>query len=84
LAYKIEIQRQAVKELDRVGLKDRKRIQSAIDGLAQDPRPAGSKKLRNREGWRIRVGVYRILYKVEEQRLFVLVVRIGHRKDAYR
>lgn len=82
--YRVEIRRQAVKELSRIDRRDRRRIQQAIDGLAENPRPAESKKLRSRDGWRLRVGVYRILYRIEKERLLVLVVKIGHRRDVYR
>jgi mRNA interferase RelE/StbE len=84
LAYRVEIRKQASKELSRIGLEDRRRIGRAIEGLAEDPRPAGCRKLRDREGWRIRVGDYRVLYQIEEGRLVVVVVRVGHRKDVYR
>ncbi len=82
--YRVEIRRQAVKVLSRIDRRDRRRIQQAIDGLAENPRPAESKKLRSRDGWRLRVGVYRILYRIEKERLLVLVVKIGHRRDVYR
>jgi mRNA interferase RelE/StbE len=75
LAYRIEIRRQAIKDLARIERKDRQRIAAAIDELAHNPRPAGCKKLRHREGWRVRVGEYRILYCIEEEMLLVLVVK---------
>jgi len=84
LAYRIEIRRQAVKELNRIGLQDRKKIQQAIDGLAANPHPAGSIKLRKRDGWRIRIGDYRVIYSIEEQKVLVLVLRVGHRREVYR
>jgi mRNA interferase RelE/StbE len=82
--YRVEIRRQAVKELSRIDRRDRERILQAIDGLVENPRPAGSKKLRSRDGWRLRVGLYRILYRIEEKQLLVLVVKVGHRRDVYR
>ena len=82
--YRVEIRRQAVKELSRIDRRDRERILQAIDGLAENPRPAGSKKLRSRDGRRLRVGVYRILYRIEEERLLVLVVKVKHRRNVYR
>ena len=84
MAYRVEIRKQASKELSRIGLEDRRRIARAIEGLAESPRPVGCRKLRDREGWRIRVGDYRVLYQIEQGRLVVVVVRIGHRKDVYR
>ena len=84
MAYRIEIRKQAQKDLARIERKDGQKIAAAIDALAQNPRPAGCKKLRNREGWRIRVGEYRVLYSIQEERLLILVVRIGHRREVYR
>ena len=84
MAYRIEIRRQAIKDLARIERKDRQKIAAAIDELAQNPRPVGCKRLRNREGWRIRIGEYRVLYSIKEERLLVLVVRIGHRREVYR
>ena len=52
--------------------------------LAEEPRPRGCKKLKNREGWRIRTGDYRILYEVFDDEQQVLILRIGHRREIYR
>jgi mRNA interferase RelE/StbE len=53
--------------------------------LAENPRPPGCKKLKDTKGtWRLRVGVYRILYDIEDSSAMVTVVRIGHRKEIYR
>ena len=63
----------------------RRRIASAIDGLASVPRPPGSVKLTGAASvWRIRVGGYRILYEINDHRLVVLVIRIAKRSEAYR
>lgn len=63
----------------------RRRIADAIDGLAATPRPPGSVRLAGAGAvWRIRVGGYRILYEVRDQRLVVLVIRIAKRSEAYR
>ena len=56
-----------------------------MDGLAKEPRPKGVKKLSGADDlYRIRVGDYRVVYQIRDDRLIVLVVRIGHRKDVYR
>lgn len=56
-----------------------------MDALAGDPRPKGVKKLFGLDDlYRIRVGEYRVVYQIQDNRLIVLVVRIGHRKDVYR
>ncbi len=60
-------------------------IVRALRGLEVDPRPSGCKKLVGREGcWRIRVGVYRVVYEVADVIRLVRVERVAHRKDAYR
>ena len=61
------------------------RLRPPIDSLAINPRPPGVKKLKGGAGyWRIRVGDYRIIYTIQDDRLIVTVVRIGNRRDAYR
>lgn len=80
----VEILRSAQRQLAKIDRQDRHRIITAIRGLASDPRPAGSKKLSGRLAWRIRVGVYRVIYEIADDRLLVLVVAIGHRKEVYR
>ena len=61
------------------------RVDAAIRGLAIAPHPPGSKKLQGADDlYRIRVGDYRVIYQVEGDRLVVLVVNVGHRRDIYR
>lgn len=63
----------------------RRRVVAAIEVLANNPRPAGAKRL---EGdlslWRIRVGAYRVVYTISDEGLEVLIVRARHRREAYR
>lgn len=64
-----------------------RRLRGAIDGLATDPRPPGSKLLAGKATdrlWRIRAGDYRILYDIRDEELVVLVIRVGHRREVYR
>ncbi len=56
----------------------------AIDELAENPRPRNSRKLRGKEGWRIRIGDYRAIYEIDDEAREVLVLDIGHRRDIYR
>lgn len=84
-AYRIELRPRAEKELAALPRDAQRRIVRAIDGLAEDPRPAGCVALKGGDGLlRIRVGVYRVVNLVEDDRLVVLVVRIGPRRDVYR
>ena len=70
--------------LRRIPSKDAKRILSRVNGLADDPRPSGNQKLSGRKDrYRIRQGHYRIIYSIEDDRLIVVVVKVGHRREIY-
>ncbi len=60
------------------------RILERIDSLRTDPRPPGVEKLSAQERYRLRQGVYRIIYSVDDARLIVEVVKVGHRREVYR
>ena len=60
-----------------------RRILAAIDQLAEQPRPPASKKLSSIDLYRIRVGVYRIVYEIRDYDLIIVVVKAGHRRDVY-
>ena len=83
-SYRVLIRRSAVKELEAVPPKDRRRLAKRIAGLGEDPRPPGVQKLSGEEKYRLRPGDYRILYEIVERDLIVSVVRIGHRREVYR
>ncbi|MCC5808300.1 MAG: type II toxin-antitoxin system RelE/ParE family toxin [Opitutales bacterium] len=55
-----------------------------IHDLKENPRPPGSEKLKGEELYRIQIGAYLVVYEVEDQRLVVFIVRVKHRKEAYR
>lgn len=83
--FDVLIKPSAVKEIEALPRKkDRQRVVRAIRGLADDPRPPGCRKLSGQDRYRIRLGVYRIVYSIEDRQLVVLVVKVGHRKDVYR
>lgn len=84
MTYTVEILRTAQKELGKINRPDQDRIIDAIQSLSETPRPSGCLKLSGREAWRIRIGSYRVIYEVHDNRLVVLVVQIGHRRDVYR
>lgn len=81
--FKIEFKSSVWKDLDGVPRADRIRILRRIERLADDPLPPGCKKLSGLERYRIRQGNYRILYSIEHDRLVVVVVKIGHRREVY-
>lgn len=83
--YEIEFAARAAKQLTALDRTTQLRLAKAIDALKLDPRPDGAKQLRATVGlWRIRVGAYRVVYAIEDDRLVVLVIKIGHRRDVYR
>ena len=84
VTYAVEILRSAQEQLARIDCQDQPRIISAIRELAGNPRPPGSKKLSGRPAWQIRIGAYRVIYEIQDHRLVILVVVIGHRREVYR
>ena len=80
--YEIDITRTAEKCLKKLPRQEQRRIVDAVLALATDPWPRGSRKLQGyADIFRIRVGSYRILYSVEERRLIIIILKIGHRGD---
>ena len=83
--YEVVLSPKAEKQLDELPTPLRRRITEAVEGLESKPRPHGVKKLTGAENlWRIRVGDYRIVYTIEDDRLIVLVVKVGHRREICR
>ncbi len=85
-AYTIRILKQAQKDRAALPQKDRRRGARKIDALANNPTPRGAVALKGElEGYhRVRVGTYRILYSIQHGELVVVVVRVAHRREAYR
>jgi mRNA interferase RelE/StbE len=82
--YSVQLTRAARKELTALPTIIQDRIITAIEGLEEEPRPAGCKKLRgSKDTYRIRVRDYRIVYEINDDAIVVLVIRIRHRRDAY-
>ncbi len=84
MSWKIEIARDAHKELERLPAQIQIRISKAILSLEENPFPHGCKKLKNRDGFRIRVGDYRVLYFADTKVKQIVVGVIGHRREVYR
>ena len=83
--YKLFIKPSAARELAAVpGQADRRRLVARIQALAVTPRPPGCEKLTADERYRLRQGIFRILYLVDDADVSVTVVKVAHRKDAYR
>ncbi len=83
MAYSLSFSRQALKNLEKVNEPYYSNIKTAISNLTQDPRPQGCKKLKGRDGYRIRIANYRVIYDVFDSELIVDVITLGHRKDIY-
>ncbi len=81
--YEIYIEKAAQKSLSKIPTKDQNRIVESIQRLSDNPRLNNSKKLSGRNGWRIRIGNYRVIYEIQDEKLLVLVVVIGHRSNVY-
>ena len=83
--YKVTILPSALDQLAELPRYDQKKIKERIDRLGVDPHLPGVKKLKGESDlFRLRCGNYRIIYSIDDVRLIVLVIRIGHRRDAYR
>jgi mRNA interferase RelE/StbE len=83
MSYKITISRQVLKFLEKINEPYYSAIKASILSLADNPRPQGCKKLKGRDGYRVRAGNYRIIYEITDQELIVEVIALGHRKDIY-
>lgn len=82
--YEVDLTPAAVRSLRRLDPPARRRVQAAIDLLADNPRPPAASKLVGSSDWRVRTGDYRIIYAIEDDRLVILVLALGHRREIYR
>jgi mRNA interferase RelE/StbE len=83
-SYKVLIKPLAVKEIESIPQKDRSRVVYRIQGLAGSPRPHGCEKLSGQEKYRVRQWKYRILYQIFDDEVIVSVVKVAHRREAYK
>ena len=82
--YRIEVLKSAQKSLSKLPKDIQARIVKKIDNLVIDPYPTDTKKLKDGNGlFRVRVGDYRIVYKVQNNELIILIVKIAHRREVY-
>ena len=84
MSFSVILPRSVQKQLARLDTVVAERIEKSLLQLQKNPRPAGAKKLKGREGWRIRVGDYRVIYEIHDKILQIIVIEIGHRRDVYR
>jgi len=82
--FYIRILRRAQKELSRLSEPEYTNICLSIRKLGHVARPSRCSKLTGRNGWRVRVGDYRVIYEIDDQNKIITILHIGHRKDVYR
>jgi len=82
--YKIFFRKSVWNDFESIPKKELNKILQKIESLSENPRPSGSQKLSAQERFRICQGRYRIIYSIQDEELTVWVVKVGHRKDAYR
>jgi len=83
MIYQISILRRAQKELADLPKTDYVRVRDAILKLTENARPIGCKKLIGREGWRIKIGNYRVIYEINDAQKEITILNFGHRRDVY-
>jgi len=81
--YKLFIEKAVYKQLKNIPERDYQKVMASIAALANNPRPPGCKKLKDRPGYRIREGNYRIIYEINDKILTVIVIEAGDRKEIY-
>ena len=85
MSYEVQILPKAVRQIKALSVEVRQDISLMIQSLANEPRPIGVKKLSGeKDVYRVRVGNYRVLYRIVDKVLVVLVVSVGHRREVYR
>ena len=85
MPYRIEFSPRADRDFDALPRDVKERVQSRIDALAMTPRPSGVEKLAGEAGmYRVRSGTYRIIYEIHDRVLLVVLLKIRHRREAYR
>ena len=83
-AYELLLRPSVEKDLKKIPATDLRKILERIEALQENPRPPGCVKLSGEEYYRVRQGNYRIVYEIEDDKLIVIVVKVGHRRDIYR
>ncbi len=84
MPYTVRLKRSAEKELENLPARIHNKVINVLLSLKENPFPRNSIKLHGREGWRIRVGNYRILYIIDEPDKNIEIISVAHRKEVYR
>lgn len=83
MSYQILVLPAAARAIKKLPPEAKRRIQAAVELLAEDPRPPAAKKLTGRPEWRVRTGDCRVLYRIQDDVLTVVIVHAGHRREVY-
>ena len=83
--YRVEIGPRARRDMRKLSPEIQDQLHPVIQSLSSDPRPPGCRKLVGEKSlWRVRSGNYRIVYEIQDERLIVLLLKVGHRREIYR
>ena len=82
--YELRVTRPALKDIASLPKEYAELVSRYIDELENNPRPSGAKRLQGRTDFSFRVGIYRILYEIDDEHRIVTVFRVKHRREAYR
>ncbi|MGA2854997.1 MAG: type II toxin-antitoxin system RelE/ParE family toxin [Verrucomicrobiota bacterium] len=83
MRYCVILPKSVQKKLDRLPDDTANRVLARLAALETNPRPPDVKKLKGREGWRIRIGDYRVIYEIYDSTAQVIVITVGHRREVY-
>jgi len=83
MTYDVEFKKSAVKTLKRIPRNDQIKISKVIKKLARNPRTQNCLKLADSRYYRVRCGYYRIIYDIQDKKLVIIILKVGHRKDIY-
>ncbi len=82
--YKVDILRRAMKDIAKLPGNYSQAVAAHIDALVNDPHPYGAEKLTDQEAYKLRVGVYRVLYTIDDKTQTITIYRVKHRREVYR
>ena len=82
--YKLVFRKSVSKDLRGLSRQDVIRVLKRIEALAEDPRPPGCEKLSRFDRYRIRQGIYRVIYEIDDLEIIVTIVKVAHRRNVYR
>lgn len=82
--FNLVLKKSAYRDLRNIPQKDVARILKCLEALKENPRGPGCEKLSGRERYRVRKGIYRIIYEIHDEEIMIVVVKVGHRRDIYK